>query len=85
VLNCVYQKKLPFWAVLMDTWYATSKMMLQIEKLGIIYCCPLKNNRQVDSSGGTEPYQRVDSLAWTKTEESKANLSRSKDFLVLIE
>ena len=33
LLNCVYQKGLDFWAVLMDTWYATKEMMLQIEKL----------------------------------------------------
>lgn len=60
LLNCVYQKSLDFWAVLMDTWYATKDMMLQIEKLGKIYYCPLKDNRQVDDSGGTKPYQRVD-------------------------
>ena len=48
LLNCVYQKKLEFWAVLMDTWYATKEMMLQIEKFGKIYYCPLKDNRQVD-------------------------------------
>jgi hypothetical protein len=37
LLNCVYQKNLDFWAVLMDTWYATKEIMLQIEKLGKIY------------------------------------------------
>ena len=31
LLNCVYQKKLEFWAVLMDSWYATKEIMLQIE------------------------------------------------------
>lgn len=35
--NCVYQKQLEFWAVLMDTWYATKEVMLRIEKFGKIY------------------------------------------------
>ena len=38
--NCRYQKKLPFRAVLMDTWYATRKIMRFIEKLEKIYYCP---------------------------------------------
>ena len=63
--NIVYQKQLPFEAVLMDTWYATHDLMLFIESLQKFYYCPLKDNRQVDDSGGTNPYQRVDSLAWS--------------------
>lgn len=69
LMNCVYQKKLEFWAVLMDSWYATKNIMLQIEKIGKIYYCPLKDNRQVDDSGGAQPYQRVDSLKWTEVEQ----------------
>ena len=80
LLNCVYQKELPFWAVLMDSWYATKDMILQIERLGKIYYCPLKDNRQVDDSGGTKPYQRVDSLAWTKTEEQHGKFIKIKGF-----
>jgi hypothetical protein len=63
--NIVYQKQLPFEAVLMDTWYATRDLLLFIESLQKFYYCPLKDNRQVDDSGGTHPYQRVDSLAWS--------------------
>jgi hypothetical protein len=84
LLNCVYQKSLDFWAVLMDTWYATQEIMLQIEKLGKIYYCPLKDNRQVDDSGGSKPYQRVDSLEWTKEEKNKVRLLKSKVFLLNI-
>ena len=29
--NCIYQKQLALWAVLMDTWYATKELLLQIE------------------------------------------------------
>ena len=35
--NVVYQKQLPFYAVLMDTWYATQEIMLLIESLKKIY------------------------------------------------
>jgi len=73
LLNCVYQKELLFWAVLMDSWYASKDMMLQIERLGKIYYCPLKDNRQVDDSRGSKPYQRVDNLAWTKAEEQQGS------------
>ncbi len=64
LINVVHQKQLPMYAVLMDTWYATTAAMLTIERLGKLYYCPLKDNRQVDDSGGARPYQRVDSLAW---------------------
>jgi hypothetical protein len=80
LLNCVYQKSLDFWAVLMDTWYATKEIMLQIEKLDKIYYCPLKANRQVDDSGGIKPYQRVDSLEWTETEQQHGKILKIKGF-----
>lgn len=80
LLNCVYQKKLMFWAVLMDSWYATKEIMLSIEKYQKIYYCPLKDNRQVDDSSGTQPYQRVDALAWTKTEKQHGKLIKIKGF-----
>jgi len=51
-----------------------------IEKLDKIYYCPLKSNRQVDDSGGSEPYQRVDNLQWTKAEEEKGKLIKIKGF-----
>jgi hypothetical protein len=38
--NAVYQKQLPFYAVLMDTWYVAKWLMLSIEKLEKIYDCP---------------------------------------------
>ena len=80
LLNCVYQKKLDFWSVLMDTWYATKEIMLQIEKIGKIYYCPLKDNRQVDDSGGVTPYQRVDSLEWTKEEQQQGKVIKVNGF-----
>jgi hypothetical protein len=76
--HCVLAKQLPFWAVLMDTWYATKSVMLEIERLGQIYYCPLKANRQVDASGGTRPYQRVDNLTWTAAEQQHGKVIKLK-------
>lgn len=78
--NCIYQKALPFWAVLMDTWYASKDVMLQIEAYGKIYYCPLKDNRQVDDSNGTHPYRRIDSVEWTDVELQQGKLIKIKGF-----
>ena len=67
--HTVHHKQLLFHAVLMDTWYATKGLMLNIESLGKFYYCPLKSNRHVDDSGGTQGYQRVDALMWNDAEE----------------
>ena len=80
LLNCVHQKQLQFWAVLMDSWYATKEIMLTIEKYEKIYYCPLKDNRQVDDSGGSQPYQRVDGLAWTEAEKQHGKVIKIKGF-----
>jgi hypothetical protein len=78
--NCVYQKRLQFYAVLMDTWYAAKEVMLFIEKLLKVYYCPLKDNRQVDDSGGEQPYRRVDSLEWSEAEKQHGKLIKIKGF-----
>ncbi len=78
--NVVYHKQLPFYAVLMDTWYATTTLMLAIEKLHKVYYCPLKSNRQVDESGGMQPYQRVDALDWSPDERAQGKQVKVKGF-----
>lgn len=78
--NVVYQKELPFYAVLMDTWYATKDLMLFIESLEKIYYCPLRDNRSVDDSGGTQAYRRVDSLEWSETELQQGKRLKIKGF-----
>ncbi|NJO16451.1 MAG: transposase [Thioploca sp.] len=80
LLNCVHPKKLLFQAVLMDSWYATKGIMLTIEKYEKIYYCPLKDNRQVDDSGGSQPYRRVDTLEWTATEKQHGKTIKIKGF-----
>jgi hypothetical protein len=78
--NVVYQKALPFQAVLMDRWYATKDVMLFIESLQQHYYCPLKDNRQGADSSGQQPYQRVDSLSWNATELAQGKRIKIKGF-----
>lgn len=78
--NIVYQKHLPFHTVLMDTWYAIKDLMLLIESLHKVYYCPLKDNRQVDDSGSTQPYGRVDSLEWSSSELQHGKTIKIKGF-----
>jgi len=78
--NCVYQKNLLFYIVLMDSWYATKEIMLLIESLKKVYYCPLKDNRQVDDSGGSQPYQRVDGLQWSEMEKAHGKVIKIKSF-----
>ena len=80
LLNVVHHKQLLFKAVLMDTWYATKKIMMLIESLNKQYYCPLKDNRQVDDSVGAKSYQRVDSLDWDNQELTGGKTIKIKDF-----
>ena len=63
--SVIYVDELPFRTVLMDSWYATMKIIKMIEKAEKIYYCPLKSNRQVTEKE-TDEYARVDSLKWSE-------------------
>jgi len=77
----VERKKLTFSTVLMDSWYATQKLMALIdEELKKIYYCPLKCNRSVDDSGVTGDYQRVDSLRWDAAEIEAGKVIKIRGF-----
>lgn len=78
--NVVYQKQLSFSQVLMDSWYASQKLMRLIEQLGKIYYCPLKKNRLVDDTGGVEKYQAIEQLNWTTREKEEGKLIKIKNF-----
>lgn len=54
-----------FATVLMDSWYATTELMLLIDyDLKKTYYCPLKSNRLVDDTGGENPYVAVSQITW---------------------
>lgn len=71
-------KPLSFTTVLMDSWYADTKTFKCIESYGKIYYCPLKSNRLVDQTNGTEEYRHVDSLEWTEQEQEHGKLAHIK-------
>ncbi len=75
----LHVEQIPFRTVLMDSWYATMKVMKAIEKAGKIYYCPLKNNRQVTENPDAL-YCRVDSLAWTDEELQTGKMVHLKKF-----
>lgn len=80
LVRLVASKGVAFTRVLVDTWYATKELMLFIELLQKIYYCPLKDNRQVDDSGGTEKFRRADALMWNESELAKGKLVKIKGF-----
>jgi SRSO17 transposase len=56
--------------VLMDRWYAVTKLMVKIHRAGLLFYCPIKLNRAV-SEVKTEqkyPYQKAEDLTWTEAE-----------------
>lgn len=75
-----YHKQLPFWGVLMDSWYATKDCMLLIDSLGKFYYCPLKKNRLVDDTGGVEKYKRIEKLSWSDEENESGKIVKLKGF-----
>ena len=76
--NLVYHKTLSFQYVLMDTWYATNKLMLYIDGLGKYYYCPLKRNRLVDDTSGQEDYKRIELLSWNEKELKSGKIVKLK-------
>jgi hypothetical protein len=80
MLGSVSHRGVPFETVLMDSWYATKDLMVEIEGMAKRYYCPLKSNRQVDDSGGEHPYRRVDALEWSERELERGKLIKVKGF-----
>ena len=76
----LFAKSLPFQAVLMDSWYAAQKVMTVIDQAQKLYYCPLKRNRLVDDSRGVDPYQRIDQLHWSETEQIHGKLIKIRSF-----
>ncbi len=45
-----------------------------------VYVCPVKDTRQGDASGGTQPYRRVDALDWSEAELAQGKVINIKGF-----
>lgn len=65
MLKSAIRRHVQFTTVLMDTWYATTRLMRQIHDLKKVFYCPIKSNRLVDDSRGMLPYKPVALLAWS--------------------
>ena len=68
----------------MDSWYATKDLMLNIDgshnSSSKIFYCPLKSDRMVDDSGGTQPYRHVAGLEWSEQELQSGKLIKIRGF-----
>ena len=73
-------RKVAFSTVLMDSWYAAKRLLLFIESLEKTYYCPMKSNRLVDDSAGKKPYQRIDSLQWSASEQTTGKVVKLHKF-----
>ena len=72
-------EQIPFRTVLIDSWYATMKVMKAVEEAKKIYYCPLKSNRQVSENPDAD-YSRVDSLTWSEDELATGKTVHLKKF-----
>ncbi len=68
MLSLANERGIVFSTVLMDTWYATSQIMVRLQNESKIFYCPIKINRKVDDSKGINPYKAVEQLVWTEEE-----------------
>ena len=64
--------------VLMDSWYATTKLFKWVAAAGKFFYCPLKSNRLVDESGGQQPYQPVSYLSWSAADVAQGKTVKVK-------
>lgn len=74
----VYHKQLPFKTVLMDSWYATNRLMLFVSDLKKLFYCPIKRNRLARPMGSTEYYQKVADLMWSAEDLQQGKALRLK-------
>jgi Transposase DDE domain len=86
MLNACFEKcareELAFKAVLMDTWYATTKLMLEIHRSGRLFYCPIKPNRRLSEvlEGQKYAYQSAENVTWTLEEADFGKRVHLKEF-----
>ena len=80
MMRSLRQRQVQYSTVLMDSWYATLKIMMTIINDQKIFYCPLKSNRLVDDSQGQRPYQPLKDLAWSPDELAHGKILKVKKF-----
>lgn len=78
--NAVEHKRLAFTTVLMDSWYASKALMLQIDSLKKIFFCPIKINRLVCDNLESKEHHRLSELIWTEEQDTKGKRVHLHDF-----
>lgn len=76
--NVIFHKKLPFKTILMDTWYATSKLMLLANDHQKKFYCPMRKNRLAKSWDTNEKHQPIRDLQWADDEIHHGKMIRLK-------
>ncbi|MEK6528786.1 MAG: transposase, partial [Nitrospirota bacterium] len=79
MINSLQERGIAFSTVLMDTWYAITKILLHIEDLGKIYYCPIKSNRLVKETPSS-PFTAVKDLIWNNLDLSRGKTVKLKGF-----
>ncbi|MGL4611168.1 MAG: IS701 family transposase [Trueperaceae bacterium] len=64
------QGELDVKTILMDRWYAITKLMVKIHRAGLHFYCPVKPNRAVSEIKESERYryQKAEDLSWNEEE-----------------
>lgn len=82
MLKLIQFRQIIYSTVLMDSWYATTAMMMLIDKTyGKTYYCPIKTNRLVDDSGEEKRYfKQIQELSWNKKELREGKIIKIRGF-----
>lgn len=71
---------LPFATVLMDSWYASKVLMLQLDDADKVFYCPVKSNRLACDRPESRIHQWVSTLDWSQADLSAGKSVHIKDF-----
>jgi hypothetical protein len=74
MLTQLAPRQISYQTVLMDSWYAVTDLFKWLMAKQKTFYCPIKSNRKVDESGGTQPYQPVSYLSWSAQEVQQGKL-----------
>ena len=66
--------------MLVDSWYATKELMLQLHRAHKFFYCPLTSNRKIDDSGAASPYTAGSELQWSEHDAVNGKLIKVHGF-----
>jgi hypothetical protein len=65
----------------MDTWYSSNSMMLDIDSLGKLFFCLIKNNSLIkEVEDPKEKYRQAEKLEWSEQELARGKIIKIKNF-----